>query len=152
HRGVTGSQFVEPRFKKELKPVDQRFGQYYIRFHAKDEAGVFSRISSLFNEFDISFKQILHNPSKEADTAELVVITHRSALEKMQQAVGALIKLATVRDTESSYQVEGDAEAVRGQAWSNSINLICLLQGKHPRFRYRKAIPLPSDSRHCPTH
>jgi len=111
HRGVTGSQFVEPRFKKELKPVDQRFGQYYIRFHAKDEAGVFSRISSLFNEFDISFKQILQNPSKEADTAEIVVITHRSSLEKMQQALGALNKLDEVPDIKSFYKVEGDAEA-----------------------------------------
>ncbi|WP_010529189.1 homoserine dehydrogenase [Lentibacillus jeotgali] len=111
HRGVTGSQFVEPRFKKELKTEDQRFGQYYARFHAKDEAGVFSRISSLFNEFDISFKQILQNPLKEADAAEIVVITHRSSLEKMHQALDALSKLDEVLETKSFYKVEGDADA-----------------------------------------
>ncbi len=41
HRGVTGSQFVEPRFEKQLKEPEQRVGEYYLRFHAKDEAGVF---------------------------------------------------------------------------------------------------------------
>lgn len=101
HRGVTGSQFVEPRFKKELKTEDQRFGQYYIRFHAKDEAGVFSNISSLFNEFDISFKQILQNPLKDTEAAEIVVITHRSSLEKMHQALNALSKLDEVLETKS---------------------------------------------------
>ncbi|QKY71052.1 homoserine dehydrogenase [Lentibacillus sp. CBA3610] len=111
HRGVTGSQIVEPRFKKELKPKDQRFGQYYVRFHAKDEAGVFSRVSSLFNDLDISFKQILQNPSNSPDTAEIVVITHYSSLEKMHQALEELENLASVLDVNSFYKVEGDADA-----------------------------------------
>ncbi|TFJ92684.1 homoserine dehydrogenase [Lentibacillus salicampi] len=111
HRGVTGSQFVEPRFKKELKPADQRFGQYYVRLHAKDEAGVFSRISSLFNEYDISFKQILQSPAKETNAAEIVVITHHASLEMMHQALDYLDYLDEVIDIKSFYKVEGDADA-----------------------------------------
>ncbi|SFB07074.1 homoserine dehydrogenase [Lentibacillus halodurans] len=110
HRGVTGSQVVEPRFKKELKTEDQRFGQYYVRFHVKDEVGVFSRISSLFNQFHISFKQILQNPSKNPDTAEIVVITHQASLDKIHQALEALNNLGEVLNIRSFYKVEGDAE------------------------------------------
>ncbi|MFD1363591.1 homoserine dehydrogenase [Lentibacillus salinarum] len=111
HRGVTGSQFVEPRFKKELKTDDQRFGQYYVRFHAKDEAGVFSRVSALFNEWNVSFKQILQNPSEHVGTAEIVVITHQSSLDKMYQALDELNSLDAVLDVKSFYKVEGDADA-----------------------------------------
>lgn len=111
HRGVTGSQFVEPRFKKELKSESQRFSQYYVRFHAKDEAGVFSKISSLFNKLDISFKQILQNPSQNPDTAEIVVITHTASLQNMNEALSELEKLEEVIDINSFYKVEGDADA-----------------------------------------
>ncbi|RYG74200.1 homoserine dehydrogenase [Lentibacillus lipolyticus] len=111
HRGVTGSQFVEPRFEKQLKAPEQRVGEYYVRFHAKDEAGVFSRISSLFNDLDISFKQILQNPSEEEDTAEIVVITHKTSLQNMQNALEKLENLNQVKAIKSFYKVEGDADA-----------------------------------------
>ncbi|TMN22452.1 homoserine dehydrogenase [Lentibacillus cibarius] len=111
HRGVTGGQFVEPRFKKRLKSDEQRFGEYYFRVHATDEAGVFSRISSLFNELDISFKQILQNPSEDDDVAEIVVITHRTSLHNMQKALEELKNLEQVKAIKSFYKVEGDADA-----------------------------------------
>ncbi|GAA0430842.1 homoserine dehydrogenase [Lentibacillus halophilus] len=111
HRGVTGGQFVEPRFEKRLKTAEQRFGEYYVRFHATDEAGVFSRISALFNEGNISFKQILQNPSEESGIAEVVVITHNTSLQNMYDALERLETLDQVEAIKSFYKVEGDAEA-----------------------------------------
>ncbi|MFB4475888.1 homoserine dehydrogenase, partial [Oceanobacillus caeni] len=72
--GVTGSQHLDPHFDKQLKTADKRFGQYYVRLHVKDEVGVFSRISALFNDLNISFKRILQNPIIKDENAEIIVV------------------------------------------------------------------------------
>ncbi|RDW21251.1 homoserine dehydrogenase [Oceanobacillus chungangensis] len=106
--GVTGNQFVKSHFKKVLKTPEQRYGQYYVRLHAKDEVGVFSRISTLFNDLNISFKRILQNPNKKAETAEIVVVTHQTSLENFQKALENLNELQAVLEVNSYYKVEGD--------------------------------------------
>ncbi|RLL42008.1 homoserine dehydrogenase [Oceanobacillus piezotolerans] len=107
---VTGTQFVEPHFKKDLKAPSERFAQYYVRMHVKDEVGVLSIISKLFNERKISFKQILQNPVKEKGTAEIVVVTHQTSLENFRTAMKQLHELDEVIEIKSNYKVEGDAE------------------------------------------
>ena len=108
--GVTGNQFVEPYFKKELKSPSERLGQYYVRLHANDEPGVFSAISSLFNRFGISFKHILQMPFKKHGLAEIVLVTHQTSLENFQNILEELPELEGVLDIRGHYKVEGDAE------------------------------------------
>ncbi|WP_156290359.1 homoserine dehydrogenase [Oceanobacillus salinisoli] len=108
--GVTGSQYVDPHFNKELKESDKCFGQFYVRLHVKDEVGVFSRISALFNELNISFKRILQNPIIKHEKAEIIVVTHQTSLENFQTALNHLNDLDAVMETKSYYKVEGDAE------------------------------------------
>lgn len=108
--GVTGSQHLDPHFDKQLKTADKRFGQYYVRLHVKDEVGVFSRISALFNDLNISFKRILQNPIIKDENAEIIVVTHQTSLEKFQTALNQLKDLDAVIETKSYYKVEGDAE------------------------------------------
>ncbi len=107
--GVTGNQFIAPHFKKELKTPDKRNAQYYVRLYAKDEAGVFSTISSLFHEQDISFKRILQTPVKKRDFAEIIFITHHTSLENFRIALEKLKGLDVVLEVKSYYKVEGDA-------------------------------------------
>lgn len=108
HLGVNGAQVTEPRFKKELMKADQRFGQYYLRLHVKDEVGVFSAVSSLFNELNISFKRILQNPIKKHEVAEIVLVTHQTSLENFNKSLNKLKDLNVVLDVKSYYKVEGD--------------------------------------------
>lgn len=112
--GVNGKAVTEPHFKKELKTPDHRFGQYYLRLHVKDEAGVFSTISSLFHELDISFKRILQNPIRKHEVAEIVLVTHQTSLGNFNQALSQLHHLHDVLDVKSYYKVEGDVEHVAG--------------------------------------
>lgn len=108
--GISGSQYTEAHFNKDLKPARERYGQYYVRLHVKDEVGVFSKISSLFNEHNISFKRILQNPIEEDEKAEIVVVTHETSLENFQVAMQQLHELDAVQEVKSYYKVEGDAE------------------------------------------
>ncbi|MCM3398896.1 homoserine dehydrogenase [Oceanobacillus profundus] len=107
--GVSGNQFVEPHFKKELKAPDKRYAQYYVRLYAKDEAGVFSNISALFHDQDISFKRILQTPVNKDEVAEIIFITHQTSLQNFQHALEKLKGLDAVLEVKSYYKVEGDA-------------------------------------------
>ncbi|MFC3041704.1 homoserine dehydrogenase [Virgibacillus xinjiangensis] len=108
--GVTGSQVAESHFEKELKPADQRFGQFYVRLYTKDEAGVFSSISSLFHELGISFQRILQTPVEHNELAEIVFITYETSLANFNNALSKLQDLENVMEIKSYYKVEGDGD------------------------------------------
>lgn len=107
--GTNGQQLVKPRFKKEITPADQRFNQYYIRLHVKDEVGAFAIISELFNQMDISFERILQTPSSKTELAEIVLVTHKTSFEKFEQALEKLNDIQVVEVIKSYFRVEGDA-------------------------------------------
>jgi len=108
--GVTGNQTVKSHFEKQLMQASSRLGQYYVRLQVKDEAGVFSRISSVFHDLDISFKRILQNPVTKGETAEIIVVTHQTSLENFGKALKELNELDIVSQVNSHYKVEGDAD------------------------------------------
>lgn len=108
--GVNGNSYVGPRFERELKQPKQRFGQYYFRLHLKDEVGAFSKITTLFNELNISFKEILQTPINKLDLAEIIIITHKVSLEQFQRALMELSDLPVVHKVISYYRVEGEGK------------------------------------------
>ena len=107
--GTNGQQLIKPRFKKEITPADQRFSQYYVRLHVKDEVGAFAIISELFNQMDISFERILQTPSSQTELAEIVLITHKTSFAKFEQALAKLNDIEVVEVIKSYFRVEGDA-------------------------------------------
>ncbi|MEN1968098.1 homoserine dehydrogenase [Lentibacillus sp. N15] len=108
--GVNGRRFTSPLFKKELTPADKRFGQFYIRMHVKDEVGAFASISDLFNQMGISFERILQIPRSKTELAEVVLVTHRTALANFNDSMKQLNSLDVVESVESSFRVEGDGD------------------------------------------
>ncbi|MGM8211243.1 homoserine dehydrogenase [Virgibacillus sp. W0430] len=107
--GVNGKKFVKPRFLKELTPLDQRYSQYYLRLHVKDEVGAFALISELFNQMGISFERILQTPSNKNELAEIVLVTHKTSLAQFKEAKSKLEELYVVENVDSFFRVEGDA-------------------------------------------
>ncbi|WLV25024.1 homoserine dehydrogenase [Aciduricibacillus chroicocephali] len=107
--GVNGRRFIKPRFKKQLTPPTHSYSQYYVRLHVKDEVGAFANISQLFNEIGISFEKILQTPRKQQqELAEIILVTHKTSLDKFQKALGELENLNVVETVKSYYRVEGE--------------------------------------------
>ncbi|WP_164670891.1 homoserine dehydrogenase [Virgibacillus doumboii] len=107
---ANGRQSVTPRFEKVLKMPDQRFGNYYVRMHVRDEVGAFTTISSIFNSLAISFERILQVPIKgnaQNELAEVIVITHETTLEKINSALTDLQYADVVEEVKSYYRIEG---------------------------------------------
>lgn len=106
--GINGHNLSKPRFKRKLKSLDQRFGQYYIRLHLKDQVGAFSQLTTAFSELDISFKRIIQTPDKRDELAEIIIVTHQVSLDRFQQALLKLNEMPVVKQVNSYYRVEGE--------------------------------------------
>lgn len=106
--GISGKQLVNAYHEKVLKPASNQFTQYYMRINVKDEAGVFSQVSNLFHEYEISLKRIIQNPIEEDKSAEVIVITHLTSEENFTNLLDKLQKLGAVNEISSYYRVEGD--------------------------------------------
>lgn len=105
--GVNGSSFVTPQYEKQLKDDGEVNSKYFLRLHVRDEVGVFSEITSLFANHDVSFEKILQMPLKEKELAEIVVVTHQASLKDYQNILMELRDLRVVKEVKSSYRVEG---------------------------------------------
>ncbi|MFV8826607.1 homoserine dehydrogenase [Alkalihalobacterium sp. APHAB7] len=105
--GVTGRNVIAPLYHKELKTDAEIQSKYFLRLHVVDKAGTFSAITSLFAEHGVSFEKLLQLPIKEADLAEIIIITHTTSKKTYEDIYQALNQLDVVQSVESSYRVEG---------------------------------------------
>lgn len=90
-------------------PSEQRYGQFYIRMHLKDQVGAFSKITAAFSALNISFKRILQTPDKRDELAEIIIVTHKVSLDRFQKALEQLNDMPVVKEVNSYYRVEGEA-------------------------------------------
>jgi homoserine dehydrogenase len=109
--GVNGSSFITPQFEKQLKDDGEVSSKYFLRLHVHDEVGVFSEITSLFANHNVSFEKIVQTPLKEEELAEIVVVTHQASLKDYQTILMELRDLRVVKEVKSSYRVEGSVSA-----------------------------------------
>lgn len=108
--GVTGEQLVKSYFSKDLKTVENQFSKYYMRLNVKDETGVFSQLSNVFHEYEISLERIIQSPNENDKSAEIIVITHHTSHKNFTNLLERIQKLGAVNEIASYYRVEGDGE------------------------------------------
>ncbi len=106
--GVNGKSVIMPQFDKQLKEKHEIFSKYFLRFQVKDEAGAFSKISSLFAEHNISLEKLLQLPVNDNGKAEVIVITHETTKQAYEEVLTKLRDLDVVYEVKSSYRVEGE--------------------------------------------
>jgi len=106
--GVTGKSVVLPQYEKKLKDKDEIYSKYFLRFLVKDEAGAFSKISSLFAKYGISLEKLLQLPVNNNGKAEIIIVTHKTTKQAYEDVVSQLRDLDVVYEVKSSYRVEGE--------------------------------------------
>lgn len=104
--GVNGKTVVTPQYSKQLKSADEIFSKYFLRLHVRDEVGVFSEITNVFSEHNVSFEKILQMPIKRRETAEIVLVTHQASVKDYDEIILKLNDLSAVKEIKSSYRVE----------------------------------------------
>jgi homoserine dehydrogenase len=101
-RGVGCTCFHE----RELRPIEEMDGQYYLLTRVEDRPGVLAEIAGVFGRKRVSIKSVWQEGTGE--DAHLVFITHRAREGAFQEAVAEIRGLAPVREVRSVLRVEAE--------------------------------------------
>jgi homoserine dehydrogenase len=81
--------------------------RYYIRLTVADRPGVLAQISTILGEAEISISSVIQKETNvDAQTAELVIMTHEAREASMQGALAALDRLQSVESVGNFIRVE----------------------------------------------
>jgi homoserine dehydrogenase len=92
---------------KKVKPMSEIKTRFYIRMNIADRAGVLAQIAKVLGDNRISIASAIQKEADELSrTAEIVIMTHPAREKAVQQALGELGRLDTVKEINSSIRVE----------------------------------------------
>ncbi|WP_052666195.1 homoserine dehydrogenase [Nitriliruptor alkaliphilus] len=91
---------------KPLRPIEDLQTQYYVLLAVADEPGVLAEVARTFGDHDVSIAQVWQEGS--GDTAQLVLITHRSREGDLRACVESLEASSCVRKVTSVLRVESE--------------------------------------------
>jgi homoserine dehydrogenase len=91
---------------KPLRPIEDLQTQYYVLLAVEDQPGVLAEVARTFGAHDVSIAQVWQEGT--ADTAQLVLITHRAREGDLRACVSSLEASASVRKVSSVLRVESE--------------------------------------------
>jgi homoserine dehydrogenase len=94
---------------KKIIPMADIETQYYLRINVADRHGVLAQISKVFGDSLISISSVIQKKvDTDAQTAEVVIMTHPAKEKAMQKALGELAQLNVVKEISNFIRVEKD--------------------------------------------
>jgi len=105
--GVNGKQGSLSYKEKKLKTDEQISSKYFLLLRVADRAGVLSRITQVFADFEVSLESVLQQPTPMNPDAEIIVITHDANKAAIQKVLATFESLDVVYKVKSVYRVEG---------------------------------------------
>lgn len=94
---------------KTIRPIEDLQTQYYVLLNVEDEPGVLAEVARTFGEHGVSIAQVWQEG--QADSAQLVLITHRATEGDLRATVDSLASTASVRKVASVLRVESEVFA-----------------------------------------
>jgi homoserine dehydrogenase len=91
---------------KPIRPIDELQTQYYVLLDVEDEAGVLAEVAQTFGTHGVSIAQVWQEG--DADSAQLVLITHQALESNLRATVEALATSSRVRSVASVLRVEAE--------------------------------------------
>lgn len=92
--------------EKPLKPMGESKSRFYIRTLVADKPGVLASIALVFGNKGVSLASVIQKDAEGA-TAELVLITHDTKEEYLQDALCDIKNLSCVKEIGNVIRVEG---------------------------------------------
>jgi len=90
-----------------VRPIDTLETRYYLRISVADRPGVLAQIARVLGDLQISIASVIQKEADEvAQTAEIVLMTHRAKEASVQEAVGLLEALEMVNEVGNLVRVE----------------------------------------------
>lgn len=91
--------------EKGVRFVNDFRSRYYIRFTARDKAGVLAKVAGIFAKFNISIVDLIQK-GEEQDNVPIILITHETGEMSLRRAVEKIRALEDVVEVNSVIRVE----------------------------------------------
>jgi homoserine dehydrogenase len=97
-----------PRQTVSMRPMSELRTRYYMRMMVVDSPGVLARIAQVLGVHQISIASVIQKEAdRQAQTAEIVIMTHEAQEEAVQQAIQGMERLPVVAEIGNFLRVEG---------------------------------------------
>jgi len=105
--GVNGLRAIGPYKPKKLKDDEQVAYKNYLLLQVADKAGVLSKITQVFAEYDVSLESVVQSPNASMSDVEIIIVTHNASKAAMNKVLSHFESLDVIRKVKSVYRVEG---------------------------------------------
>ena len=90
-----------------IKPIAELHTKYYLRLNVADRSGVLAQIAKVLGDLDISIASVIQKEADaQAQTAEIVIMTHASKEASLRQALRQLESLEVIKEIGNVVRVE----------------------------------------------
>lgn len=100
---VVGCTCTETHPVRDIAELESR---YYIRLHVTDKPGVLARTAQVFADHEVSLASVIQSAPEEAETTELVYVTHLARERAVRAALGEIESLEAVGRVDAVIRVE----------------------------------------------
>jgi len=90
-----------------FKPMDDISTCYYVRFSAKDQPGVLSKISGILGDHGISIKSVHQTEQKLNGAVPIMMLTHIAKEAEVKKALAKISSLDVITDKPVVIRIEG---------------------------------------------
>jgi len=90
-----------------FRPIDDISTCYYVRFSAKDQPGVLSKISGILGDHQISIKSVHQTEQKLNGAVPIMMLTHIAKEAEVKKALAKISSLDVITDKPVVIRIEG---------------------------------------------
>ena len=91
-----------------IKPIDEIFSLYYLRFMVVDQPGVLSQISGILGRHNISIESVIQKGRQRAGPVPLVIMTHTALERDVREALSQIDQLSCLSEKTVLIRVEAE--------------------------------------------
>ena len=90
-----------------ISHIDDLDGRYYLRLDVLDEPGVLAQIAKLLGDLRIGIASVIQKEANaQAQTAEIVIMTHEANEASVKKALGEMDQIAVIKEVGNVLRVE----------------------------------------------
>ena len=91
---------------KRIRKGDESVSPFYMRFKAKDQPGVLSRISGILSEYEISIAAVIQKGRKEKEYVPIVMLTYEASEGNLKKAKAKIDELSFIEGPSVHIRIE----------------------------------------------
>ncbi len=91
-----------------IRPIEELLSRYYVRMEVADRPGVLAQIARCFGDHQVSIASVIQKETnEEAQTAEIVIMTHMAQEAAVRATISDVGHLPVVKEVGTFLRVEG---------------------------------------------